>query len=81
MRCNVFEWTRSRYQSYPYPAKVKERAQREAPGSGDPRVVRGGCFLYSRRYARAACRNIAHPAGRSDYVGFRVVVSPSVSDP
>jgi formylglycine-generating enzyme required for sulfatase activity len=80
MTGNVFEWTRSHYGSYPYPAKLKERAQRETASGDDPRVVRGDCFLYDQGGARAAYRLIFHPAVRGSYIGFRVVVSPSVSD-
>jgi formylglycine-generating enzyme required for sulfatase activity len=75
---NVWEWTRSRYQSYPYPADARARAQREAPGGHDGRVVRGASFYYSQRYARAAYRDLNHPAALIDDLGFRVVVSPSV---
>lgn len=78
---NVFEWTRSRWGSYPYPDSATDRAGREAPGGDDLRVVRGGCFLYDQGYARAACRLISRPPVRNFDLSFRVVVSPSVSDP
>jgi formylglycine-generating enzyme required for sulfatase activity len=75
---NVWEWTRSRYQSYPYPADAKARAQREAPGGDYSRVVRGASFSNFRRYARVAYRLNVLPADRVYNLGFRVVVSPSV---
>jgi formylglycine-generating enzyme required for sulfatase activity len=78
---NVWEWTRSRYEHYPYPADAKARAQREAPGGEDRRVVRGASFSNDPWVARAACRSLTRPAGRGYNLGFRVVVSPSVSDP
>ena len=78
---NVWEWTRSRYQRYPYPAEAKARAKREAPGGSDLRVVRGASFIFNQWFACAACRSGSHPDVRGDFLGFRVVVSPSFSDP
>ena len=87
---NVWEWTRSlwerewfkpevgvRYPYYPYnPEDGRENL--DAPQAG-PRVLRGGSFSYHRWYARCAYRNRRGPGYRLDDVGFRVVVSPSVS--
>ena len=77
MSGNVFEWTRSRFEKYPYQAEAKARAKRESPGGDDYRVVRGASCFDVRRSARAAYRYYNRPAGRNISVGFRVVVSPS----
>jgi iron(II)-dependent oxidoreductase len=78
---NVWEWTRSLFGDYPYPVKDKARRKREDFGASEdsPRVLRGGSFLSSRRYARCACRGGRNPDLRYNYVGFRVVVSPADS--
>jgi formylglycine-generating enzyme required for sulfatase activity len=73
MSGNVWEWTRSLYETSPGPAKTTDRDAR--------RVVRGGSFVHFQRYVRAAYRGYSHPGGRGDNLGFRVVVSPSFSDP
>jgi formylglycine-generating enzyme required for sulfatase activity len=71
---NVWEWTRSLRQKYPY---VVER-KREDLGAGDDvrRVVRGGAFDFASRYVRAASRIRDNPDLRYDFFGFRVVVAP-----
>ncbi|MBL8425742.1 MAG: SUMF1/EgtB/PvdO family nonheme iron enzyme [Candidatus Accumulibacter phosphatis] len=74
MSGNVWEWTGSLYQPYPYGADDG----RENSEEGDVRrVVRGGSWRYFREYARCACRNGSHPGDRDNDVGFRVLcVSP-----
>jgi len=76
---NVWEWTRSKWgmdvrrpdYGYPYdPADGRERL--EGP---DLRVVRGGSWLSSRRYARAAARVRDVPSNFLYKFGFRVVFS------
>ncbi|MEO1352271.1 MAG: formylglycine-generating enzyme family protein [Cyanobacteria bacterium J06635_15] len=37
------------------------------------RVLRGGSWSYNPRYCRSASRNLINPAGRNNYIGFRVV--------
>jgi formylglycine-generating enzyme required for sulfatase activity len=68
---NVWEWTRSVYDEYPYdPADGREALDAEGA-----RVVRGGSWGSDRRYARCAFRGWGFPDFfYSDY-GFRVVVS------
>ncbi len=72
MSGNVWEWTRSLYQSYPYPSSEKERAERENISSRDNRVLRGGAFDLNENYLRCAARSGNYPYGRDDYIGFRV---------
>lgn len=72
---NVYEWTRSRYQEYPYPSDEAGRSARERLQSEDLDgfVVRGGSFYEERQNMRAPFR----VSSRADYVpfddGFRVV--------
>ena len=42
---NVWEWTRSLYQDYPYPEHKELRRQRESREPSAPCVLRGGTFL------------------------------------
>ncbi len=76
MSGNVWEWTRSLWDDYPYPTGGSAQKQREDLKSGDPRVLRGGAFYFNRRNARCACRNWGNPDFWSGDIGFRVVVSP-----
>ena len=69
---NVWEWTRSIYQSYPYVANDG----REDLKSRETRVLRGGAFYNSERYVRCACRDRSSPGNRHRLTGFRVVVVP-----
>ncbi len=72
MAGNVWEWTSSSYAQYPYDPKDG----REDPESSEGRVLRGGSFDVSALSVRCANRNYNLPDDRSDYIGFRVVVSP-----
>jgi formylglycine-generating enzyme required for sulfatase activity len=68
---NVWEWTASLYQPYPYRAE-DGRNEPEAEG---PRVVRGGSWHDVQRGARCAVRYWDGPVNFSTYFGFRVVAS------
>jgi formylglycine-generating enzyme required for sulfatase activity/V8-like Glu-specific endopeptidase len=72
MSGNVWEWTRSQYEPYPY--RDDERNDPDAEG---PRVVRGGSWLNSQRYARCAYRVWDDPDYFNDNVGFREALSLS----
>jgi formylglycine-generating enzyme required for sulfatase activity len=72
MSGNVWEWTRSRHQDYPY----DPNDGREDLTSQDLRVVRGGAFSSSARYARCAYRNGDDPDDGGRYGGCRLVVVP-----
>ena len=72
MAGNVWEWTRSKYESYPY----KADDGRENLGGTEARVLRGGSWLISRDLARSSFRNRYGPGYRHNFVGFRVVVLP-----
>lgn len=78
---NVWEWTRSLWGKdfgYPYRPSVS-RENLDAPDDAR-RVVRGGSFNFYRRNVRAAFRDRNAPDDRSSDLGFRVVVSPFLSD-
>ncbi|HEX3553088.1 MAG TPA: SUMF1/EgtB/PvdO family nonheme iron enzyme [Thermoanaerobaculia bacterium] len=73
---NVWEWTRSLYEPYPYPPPGTDRERREALDPRELRVLRGGsCFDFSRG-VRCAVRNRRDPVNRGDFIGFRVVAAP-----
>jgi formylglycine-generating enzyme required for sulfatase activity len=71
---NVWEWTRSLYQDYPYDPK-DGRENLEA-GSDAHRVLRGGAFLDTANDVRCAYRFRLNPYYLWNYYGFRVVVAP-----
>ena len=77
MSGNVWEWTRSCYDAYPYPPDAAGRQARERRGGKAPRVLRGGAFLSGQGDVRCAFRFRSLPDSR-DYgdIGFRVVLSP-----
>jgi formylglycine-generating enzyme required for sulfatase activity len=52
MAGNVYEWTRSLKEEYPYDPDDG----REELGAGDRRVLRGGCFMINSDGARCAAR-------------------------
>ena len=69
---NVWEWTRSPYQPYPFdPADDRKNLEADALW-----VMRGGSFADAERNVRAAIRGGADPGARRAFIGFRVVISP-----
>lgn len=75
MAGNVWEWTSSLYESYPYRADDG----REDTSVSNIRVVRGGSFYFYGGLARAAFRNLYNPNSHSDRVGLRVGVAAPFS--
>jgi formylglycine-generating enzyme required for sulfatase activity len=70
---NVWEWTRSAYQPYPYdPNDGREDLMKDIN-----RVLRGGSWYSYERYARCAYRYWSYPYYGNNHIGFRVVVLPS----
>lgn len=65
---NVWEWTLSLFQPYPY----KPNDGRENQGGNGKFVVRGGAWYYSRALARCAARENMLPDYISPAVGFRI---------
>jgi formylglycine-generating enzyme required for sulfatase activity len=73
MSGNVWEWTRSPYQPYPYdPGDDRAHLEDDALW-----VMRGGHFADPARNVRTATRGGADPGARRAFIGFRVVISPS----
>jgi formylglycine-generating enzyme required for sulfatase activity len=73
MSGNVWEWTASLYQEYPY----RPDGGREDPSAEGARTLRGGSWSDLRRYARVSSRSYYDPDNYFFYsVGFRVVVAP-----
>ncbi|HSG45101.1 MAG TPA: SUMF1/EgtB/PvdO family nonheme iron enzyme, partial [Anaerolineales bacterium] len=73
MAGNVWEWTRSKFESYPYdPDDGREDLE-----GRDIRVVRGGSWDNLQDLARASFRDFYnYPNYRYFYYGFRLVVRP-----
>lgn len=69
---NVWEWTHTLYNKYPYDPKDG----REDEANRGRRVLRGGSFGFDQRVARCACRSVIDPVDRSINIGFRVCVLP-----
>jgi len=70
MAGNVWEWTSSLWQKYPY----KLDDGREDPVDHGRRVVRGGSFdIYFGYYVRCAYRSHSFPVNRDLGIGFRVM--------
>jgi len=72
MAGNVWEWTRSPYQAYPY-TEADDRANHEADALW---VIRGGHFGDDARLVRGAARGAAEPGARRAFIGFRVALVP-----
>jgi formylglycine-generating enzyme required for sulfatase activity len=71
MSGNVWEWTRSPYQPYPYdPSDDRSNLAADALW-----VMRGGHFADGARNIRAAIRGGADPGARRAFIGFRPVLT------
>ena len=68
---NVWEWTASPYQAYPYDPS-DDRANLSADALW---VIRGGGYADGPRLVRTTTRTGAEPGARRAFIGFRVVVS------
>lgn len=66
---NVWEWTSSFLEPYPY----RQGDGRENQNSSGNRVLRGGSWKHDLQYARAAYRNGNHPKYEFIVFGFRLV--------
>ncbi|MGH9174067.1 MAG: formylglycine-generating enzyme family protein [Vicinamibacterales bacterium] len=71
MSGNVWEWTRSPYQPYPYDP-ADDRANLDADALW---VMRGGHFGDGPRLVRTTTRGAADPGARRAFIGFRVVLT------
>jgi formylglycine-generating enzyme required for sulfatase activity len=73
MSGNVWEWTRSPYQPYPYD-QSDDRSNLDADALW---VIRGGHFGDGPRMVRTTARGGADPGARRPFIGFRVVIAPT----
>jgi len=71
MSGNVWEWTRSPYQAYPY----DESNDREGLDADALWVMRGGSFNDQERNVRTGIRGGADPGVRRPFIGFRLVIT------
>jgi formylglycine-generating enzyme required for sulfatase activity len=71
MSGNVWEWTRSPYQPYPYDG-TDDKAGLDVESLW---VMRGGSFNDGPQNVRAAVRGGADPGARRPFIGFRVAIS------
>jgi len=71
MAGNVYEWTRSPYQPYPYDAAD----DRDGLDEQALWVMRGGAFGDPAQNVRAANRGGADPGARRAFIGFRLALS------
>jgi formylglycine-generating enzyme required for sulfatase activity len=72
---NIWEWTQSRWRDQSLMAQASLKEDLEI-SSRDLRVLRGGAFDFNSRSVRCAFRHGDDPGYRSDFIGFRVVLSP-----
>ena len=72
MAGNVWEWTSSLYQGYPYDAND---GREDPDDTGIRRGLRGGSWNYYDRYARSANRYSVSPGYRDSSIGFRCAAS------
>ena len=69
---NVWEWTRSPYQPYPFdPADDRDGLDTDALW-----VMRGGSFTDAERNVRTGTRGGGDPGARRPFMGFRVAIAP-----
>jgi formylglycine-generating enzyme required for sulfatase activity len=71
MAGNVWEWTASLDQLYPY---VAGDGREDARAAGR-RILRGGCYANPHGFARCACRFRLLPTVRNPFMGFRLARS------
>ena len=71
MAGNVWEWTRSPYQPYPY-TEADDRAGLEQDALW---VMRGGHFGDPPQLIRTTTRGAAEPGARRPFIGFRVAIT------
>jgi len=71
MSGNVWEWTRSPYQPYPF----DESNDREGLDEDALWVIRGGSFTDQARLTRGSTRGGADPGARRAFIGLRIALS------
>lgn len=71
MSGNVWEWTEDDYISDCYKKINKDNPI--CKGVSDNKVIKGGSWNLSERFARCSAKRGAHPLGKANNVGFRIV--------
>ena len=71
MAGNVWEWTRSPLQPYPYD-ESNDRTNLDADALW---VMRGGGFTDNPQLIRTTTRGAAEPGARRPFIGFRVAIT------
>jgi formylglycine-generating enzyme required for sulfatase activity len=74
MSGNVWEWTRSPLQPYPY----NPDDDVDTVGEDALWVIRGGSFKDNEQMVRGSARGAADPGVRRDFIGFRVALTSVV---
>lgn len=79
---NVWEWCNDWFSDSEYKGRLSDTPvlNPKGPQKGTRRVLRGGSFSYYRNGARCAYRFNILPDVRANNIGFRLVVSPSISE-
>ncbi|MCP4428723.1 MAG: formylglycine-generating enzyme family protein [Chloroflexi bacterium] len=72
---NVFEWTHTIYEAYPYRAND---GREEVERTNVRRALRGGGWGDDERFARVSSRDLYHPVDFDLSYSFRLVVAPVI---
>lgn len=72
MSGNIFEWCRTKKNSYPYRA---DDGREQLDQSNEKRCLRGGAFDLGADMARISSRNGNHPSFAGNNIGFRIVLT------
>jgi len=78
MSGNVWEWCKDEYGDYSGDPQVNPRIDSEDQGGGRLRVCRGGGWGYDAKRCRVADRLYDARDRRGNYLGFRLVLFPSL---
>ncbi len=73
---NLWEWTHTRYDPYPY----EEGDNEYNSGDVSERVLRGGSFSFPAYYLRSALRGLRYPSDNLSVSGFRCAFSLNSPD-
>lgn len=76
MSGNVWEWTHSLYEEYPYVVNDGRENENDKLTSRLYRVQRGGSFIDDGGFANCTFRNFPANALLGNNIGFRIVIAP-----